>query len=164
MTDRMASGRMPRLAHARPPEGSARGADPKVLIAKIHVAKKQLGLTDDSYRDLLRRLIGQETSKGASASQLDRVLQEFKRLGFTATKGRPDHRRQIRMIVAVWADLRPYREEVENEEADRAALRAFVRRQTGGVDDVQFLTPELANKVLEGLKAWLSRAQRQVVA
>ena len=169
MTDRMASGRMPRLAHSRPPQGSSRGADRATLLAKVHVARKQLALTEDSYRDILRRVIGLDSAGKASAEQLDQVLQEFKRLGFTAKRARPDHRAQIRKIEAVWADLRPFREALDQDE-DRAALRAFVRRQTKdrlhpeGVDDVQFLAADQATKVLEGLKAWLGRERRKASA
>ena len=167
MTDRMASGRMPRLAHARPPQGSARGADPKALIAKVHVAKKQLALTDESYRDILQRIIGQDSSKGATAAQLDQVLQHFAGLGFTTKRSRPDHRKQIRMIEAVWENLVVYLDHVTNEYEGVEALRSFVRRQTksplhpAGIDDVRFLDAKDANRVLEGLKAWLAREERK---
>ncbi len=40
-----------------------------------------------------------------------------------------------------------------------ASLRAFVKRQTG-IDDPEFLTPDLAGKVIEAIKAMQARAAR----
>ena len=50
------------------------------LLAQIHIAKKELSLTDDSYRDLLERVTGQRSSKGMTAQKKNAVLDEFKRL------------------------------------------------------------------------------------
>jgi hypothetical protein len=43
-----------------------------------------------------------------------------------------------------------------HDDSERA-LRAFIRRQTGGVEIPRWLTAEQANKVIEGLKAWHAR-------
>jgi phage gp16-like protein len=127
--------------------------DRRARLAKIHIAKKQLALEDDSYRALLVRVTGQESSATCTPSQLDAVLAEFARLGFTADK--PKHPRSdkayVRMIYGVWSDLKPF--VVDNS---HTALRSFVRRQTGQ-DAPEFLNPEDANLVIEGLKAWLQR-------
>ena len=55
------------------------GAKEKALI---HVAKSQLGLDDDRYRDLLRSTCGVESSKNLDVKQLDKLMQRFKDLGF----------------------------------------------------------------------------------
>jgi len=163
VTDRMASGRMPRLVHDEAPtRGSARGAARRDLIAKIHVGKKQLAMEDVSYRALLQRIAGVTSAADATLQGLDLVLKEFRRLGFAAQKRRPDHRGQMRKIEALWAELAPYRrrEGPHGDAESETALQAFVLRQTGK-DDHRFLNAEQANKVIEGLKGWLARVRRE---
>jgi phage gp16-like protein len=134
----------------------------RAALAKIHIAKRRLALCDDSYRDLLRRVAGVESAAALDARGIDRVLAEFRRLGFADGKGRYPARAQARMIRAVWADIVRLGIDATDPEA---ALRAFVRRQTrtpaapAGVDAVEFLDSRQASRVLEGLKAWRARLE-----
>lgn len=137
----------------------------RLILAKIHVAKKQMALTDDSYRDLLRRVTGRDSAADCAASQLDDVLREFKRLGWTG-KHRPASKEAIvRMIQGVWRDIAPHL-----AQPGEAALRAFVQRQTkspsrpDGVTAPEFLDVKDATRVLEGLKAWRTRLRRSPAA
>jgi phage gp16-like protein len=52
-------------------------------LAKIHIAKAQLGLDDDTYRALLARVAGVRSAKELSPRQIGAVLAEFQRLGWT---------------------------------------------------------------------------------
>lgn len=52
-------------------------------LAKIHIAKAQLGLDDDTYRALLARVAGVRSAKELSPRQVGAVLAEFERLGWT---------------------------------------------------------------------------------
>jgi len=54
----------------------------RVKIAQIHVAKKQLGMDDDSYRDLLARIAGTRSAIHLDPAGMRAVLAEFERLGF----------------------------------------------------------------------------------
>jgi hypothetical protein len=69
------------------------------------------------------------------------------------------------MIHAVWADICKLQ-----GRGDAEALRSFVRRQTkteahpDGVDSAEFLTAAMANRVLEGLKAWRARLEKGAAA
>jgi phage gp16-like protein len=51
-------------------------------LAKIHIAKQQLGLDDDTYRALLARIAGVRSAKELTKRQVGAVLAEFERLGF----------------------------------------------------------------------------------
>ena len=51
-------------------------------LAKIHIAKAQLGLDDETYRSLLARVAGVRSSKELNPRQIGRVLAEFERLGW----------------------------------------------------------------------------------
>jgi phage gp16-like protein len=136
----------------------------KAMLAKLHLARKELALTEESYRDILRRITSQASAAALTDRQLDQVLAEFQRLGWKPRKGKgrtgSSAAPQIRMIHAVWRDIVEMGIDAEDE---TAALRRFVARQTKtaanpqGVSDPKFLDSAQANRVLEGLKAWRRR-------
>lgn len=134
--------------------------DRRARLAKVHIAKKQLALEDDSYRALLHRVTGQESSANCTDAQLDALLGEFKRLGFAGEKPKTPRsdKAYVRMIFGIWKDLKPF----VNDHSVRA-LQSFVKRQTN-VDAPEFLSPEEANDVIEGLKAWLARERAKAAA
>lgn len=51
-------------------------------LAKIHIARQQLGLDDETYRALLMRVAGVRSAKDLNDRQASFVLAEFERLGF----------------------------------------------------------------------------------
>ncbi|MNZ89597.1 hypothetical protein D3C78_1085290 [compost metagenome] len=51
-------------------------------LSKIHIAKKDLGLDDDTYRALLARVAGVRSAKDLNPRQVSAVLAEFQRLGW----------------------------------------------------------------------------------
>lgn len=57
--------------------------DRKGLIAKIHIGKSQLQMDNDSYRALLYRTTKKNSCTGLTVIELEAVLKEMKRLGFT---------------------------------------------------------------------------------
>jgi hypothetical protein len=129
----------------------------KQLLAKIHIAKKQLCLDDDTYRAMLENLTGKTSSKDLTDKQLVGVIGHLQRSGWQAKAkakkyddmGKRDRHAatpaQLRLIEALWHDI--YRGNNET-----LHLRQFIFR-TAGVNDIRFLTKPLANKVIEGIKA-----------
>lgn len=65
----------------------------KTELAKIHVAKAQLKLDDDTYRALLERLTGKTSAADLTARERVMVLNEFYRLGWSAESHRIPQRR-----------------------------------------------------------------------
>lgn len=140
------------------------------MLAKVHIAKKELGLDDETYREVLSRVTGKTSSAGLKDHQLDAVLTEFKRLGWKpkpakAKPGGPRPRPEsdkphVRKVFAIWTDMCQVGIPVI---ANRAGLIAFVQRMTkteqrpAGLSDPEWLSPDDANKVVEGLKAWRKR-------
>lgn len=127
------------------------------LIAAIHVAKKEQGLDDDTYRAKLVAVTGKSSTKGMSVEELHQVLDDFKRTG--SGDRRPDGRAKLSgryagKLQALW--IAGYNLGIV-ENRDDAALIAFVKRQTG-LDAVRFLKlPADARKAVEALKAWIAR-------
>ncbi|MDO8940872.1 MAG: regulatory protein GemA [Methylicorpusculum sp.] len=61
-------------------------------LAKIHIAKKQLDLDDDTYRQILKEQGGAESSSKLTALGRAKVLDYFRQKGFSA-KAKPQHGR-----------------------------------------------------------------------
>ncbi len=55
-------------------------------LAKIHIAKKDLGMDDDTYRAMLRQVAGVESSKDLTAKGRAKVLEHLKSHGFNPKK------------------------------------------------------------------------------
>ncbi|MCD7046654.1 regulatory protein GemA [Pseudomonas marginalis] len=51
-------------------------------LSKIHIAKKDLGLDDETYRALLDRISGVQSAKDLKPLQIGAVLAELQRLGW----------------------------------------------------------------------------------
>lgn len=129
------------------------------LLAKIHIAKKQLGLDDDIYRETLHRLTGKSSSAGMTESEQMKVLDHFRKAGFKpALKGRSNAlpgpaERYLKKIEALW--LSGWNLGVI-EDRSTSAMESFIARQTG-IAKAQWLKAEHAASVIEALKAWLAR-------
>lgn len=57
-------------------------------LSKIHIAKKELAMDDDSYRAMLARVAGVTSAKDLNPRQVGAVLREFERLGWKPKAGR----------------------------------------------------------------------------
>ncbi|MCB1832076.1 MAG: regulatory protein GemA [Geminicoccaceae bacterium] len=126
----------------------------KRKLALAHTAKKALGLDDDAYRDLLERLTGRRSAKDLDILDLDKVVMELRRMGFEPKPRRKLDEPQHRMIDALWIDLFRMKK-VRNDSPQ--SLDAYCKRMTG-IDRLEWLDPERANVVIEGLKAWKNRS------
>ncbi|MGF6156990.1 phage gp16-like protein [Ensifer sp. KUDG1] len=58
-------------------------------LAAIHVAKKKLGLDDDSYRAKLTHITGKSSTKDMTEQERQRVLAVFRNEGFQPVPSAP---------------------------------------------------------------------------
>lgn len=125
--------------------------------AAIHVAKAQLALTEDSYRDIMARVAGVRSSIDLDEAGARKLMAEFERLGFVNdTKKRRkghDDRPLARKARALWISLHNL-DEIDN--ADDRALAAFAKRLTGK-ETLRFCDTKELNQVVEALKGWCVR-------
>lgn len=133
-------------------------------LAKIHIAKKQLGLDDDTYRAVLLRVVGKESSRDMSAAEHGRLLAEFERLGFNPASKAPRKGGKVpakslagpyaKKLQALW--IAGWNLGLIFDRQD-SALLAFVSRQTG-IERTDWLRDAAsAQKAIEALKSWLAR-------
>lgn len=135
-----------------------------ILIAKVHVAKKQLGLDDDVYRGVLLRVAGQDSAKKCTVPQLRLVVQDFERRGFSAVAKKPgmakraDHplAKKARVLWISLAHLCAVREEPQAAIRADKGLEAFAKRQLGCMR-FQWADQTQGDKLVEALKKWAER-------
>jgi len=137
------------------------------LLAKIHMAKKDLGLDDTAYRAILVRVTGKDSSGNMSERQKLSAISEFKRLGW---KPKPPKNKSIsngkyrptsnKAWVRLMYGLAKKLELAGYWRLDyRDALRAFVKKETG-IDNPEWLSFEQASPVIETLKSIERRVQK----
>lgn len=128
-------------------------------LAAIHVAKKQLGLDDETYRTMLTTVAGKRSAAELDDSGRRRVLEHLQSRGFVNVKRRPKRQSDdplTEKIRSLWAALA---ERGVVRDGSEKALGAFVVRQTG-VRSVEWVSTEQAMHVIEALKAWGKRVKR----
>lgn len=130
----------------------------QILMAKVHIAKKDLGLGDDEYKSIINRIANKDSSAKCTEKQLDKIVKEFERLGW---KNRNNLKRKtrnaptalIRKIYALWGELQSI-DEVKSR--DKTALDKFVAKRTK-ISSVQFIDNAQAMQIIEALKKWIAR-------
>lgn len=133
--------------------------DNKKMLAKIHIARQQLGMADEDYRALLFRVIGVRSAKGLGSHQYLAVLAEFKRLGFQPQNPKKQGRSRpklassrasmVKKIEALLADAgRPW------DYADATAMRMFKIQRLEWLVDLQ------VQKVMQALIMDAARRKR----
>lgn len=128
-------------------------------IAVLHVAKKQLGFDDDTYRAILLKFGNVTSSKELSPEGFEAVMRYFNAWGFRSdwmkrTFGnRPGMATpaQVDMIRDLWRKWSG-----DNEEA---ALNRWLERSYR-VSSLRFVTPEVAGKAINGLRAMTRRPRK----
>ena len=128
-------------------------------LAKIHIAKKELGLTDEAYRDILRVQFKRESAAKLTPGQAGMLLGHFRSLGWKpksqmALPGvQPPADGKSKKIQALWITL--HKAGVIRDGSDKAML-SFVKRITR-TDRLQWATDAQKSMVIEALKAMARR-------
>ncbi|WP_084417728.1 gp16 family protein [Chrysiogenes arsenatis] len=140
----------------------------KKLIRVIHVAKRDMGLSDDVYRGILLEAGGAESAADLNLFALERVLKHLRAHGFKIRharkadgspvkkqkRSRPlDVRDESRKIRALWLFLH---EIGVVKDASEAALAAYVKRICR-VDALQWTNGWMRDRLIESLKKWAMR-------
>jgi hypothetical protein len=125
-------------------------------LAVLHVAKKQLGLDDETYRDVLAAHGGVSSSADLDDAGFLNVVRHFESCGFVSrfNPGAQKKQRagmatdkQIKKIYALWWSMPSYYQKGK----EIKALRGFLQKRFR-VDHENFLTFGKAHQVIEALK------------
>lgn len=126
------------------------------LIQLIHVARNELGLSEEDYRTVLDGAAGKTSCSEMTLFELEKSLDALKALGFRVKKMPvrevevgAANREQIEYIKGMW-------ECCARVKTDKA-LTAFVRRLTGA-QHLRFLDVKNAQKVILALREMMAKA------
>ena len=78
------------------------------LMAKLHIARKDLGLDDDTYRAMLQNLTGKRSSADCTDRQLVMLIAALRKRGWkdSRPKGRPEFENLLGKINALRLDTK----------------------------------------------------------
>lgn len=129
------------------------------MLAKVHVAKKQLHLSEDDYRQIILDESGKMSAGDCSEAQLEKLLARFARQGFRAVPksgAKPGVAMHpvARKARALWISL--YQLGVVRNSSE-PALEAFARRQLG-CERLVWAQQSHGHRLIEALKAMGERA------
>lgn len=132
-------------------------------IIKIHIAKQQLGLTDDEYRDILSAFVtykgsAAQSCKDLSEAQAEVLLNRFKSLGWQEKRKNKvleyeelwkrdpkfANPKQLRMIKGLWKSK-------SREKTDRA-LNSFIYRIAERSDITMILKTDV-QKIVKAIRS-----------
>lgn len=129
-------------------------------LAAIHVARRNLALTEDSYRGLVGRFTKRRTESAGDMTPAERkdLIEYFRSIGFKPAKKKADGRRadrrpQAAKLRALWYAL--YELGVVHD-PDQSALDAFVCRHTG-IEVLHWNFDSHLAKAIDCLRGWCGR-------
>ncbi|MCX9146596.1 gp16 family protein [Erythrobacter sp. WG] len=129
----------------------------RAMLAKIHVAKKELQLADDDYRQILLDSAGRTSAGDCTEAELERVLKRLQEIGFTpltkAGAARPAQHPMARKARALWISLHHLG---AVEKPSEQALEAFARRQLK-CERLVWADQSQGYRLIEALKAMAER-------
>ncbi|THA21139.1 regulatory protein GemA [Histophilus somni] len=142
-------------------------------IQLIHIAKQKLAIDEFSYRAMLKRITGKESTTKMSLAELMMVMHELEQKGFKKTAKKPTHSPSTKSAVAksniaakiraIWINMH---KQGMIRDGSEQALNAWVRSVANPilrnqnqplVLNVGALEDQMASIVLERLKKWQQR-------
>ena len=129
-------------------------------IALVHVAAKQIGLDDDTYRDVLHAQAGVRSSKDLDRRGFKRVMLHFQKCGFVTKdpESKPNRpgfatQHELNLIKILWHKLEGT---YYKQGAETRALRGFLKKRYH-IDHENFITSAQAYNVIEAIKSIVIR-------
>lgn len=111
-------------------------------LALIHIARNQIDISEEEYRDLLKNNFRVESSKNLTPFQFKKLMEVFEnKLGFVKITGELSE-----------AQYKKIRKMCDLLKWNRERINGFVKRQLGESKAIETINKAEANKVIEGLK------------
>jgi len=125
------------------------------MLAKIHIAKKDLGMDDDTYRLMLANLFSVSSARDLSGRDLDALLGHLTERGFTARKrgdkaAPPESAKLRKPLIAKIGALLTVLGQMEGRHVPWDYAVGILKRQSG-VMRLEWGTPEQLRGVVAAL-------------
>lgn len=123
------------------------------MLAKVHIAKKDMGLDDDIYRMILMDEFGVESAADLKDEELSRLIERFKSRGWRPKAGNDSRKKKVAALRKRIA------EEVQFAGFNEKRLRGLVRKICG-VADLRFCNdPKGLEHLLRVIRAIVERGE-----
>ncbi len=117
----------------------------KSLLGKVHIAKKDLGLDDGTYRMILERQTGHDSAAKLTVPQLVGVVAHMRKLGWQEPAKKATHRKPVVPEAAGYLD----KIEALLAEAKRPwSYAGGIAKRMYKVDKLEWLTPDQVRGVM----------------
>lgn len=123
-------------------------------IAVLHVAKKNLGLTEEEYRSALES-VGAKSSKDLYPSQFFRIMDHFTTMGFVST----NKKAAAKSKDLVRAKIEAIRDDIGITDG---YIDAIAKHMGAGVDRWKWCNPHQMQKLMTALIYHQKRKQKEV--
>ena len=133
-------------------------------LAAIHVAKKQLGLDDDAYRDMLFTVARVRSAADLDHAGRQAVIEHLRKRGFTRPVTRPEPPRDHGRKPAVPADRQALVNKLEALLADAARPWNYVRsmaKRMFGLDQLEWASADQLRRLVAALEYDKQRRERK---
>lgn len=132
-------------------------------IAQIHIAKKELGMDDDTYRAMLQGVAGVDSSSKLDFAGMTKVLKHLRAAGFkgTAAGGNewayvfrlsPDRQLYAKKIYRLAQRLG-----VNGQPLTKSYIEGISRQMTGCTKPLEFCSPDDLHKIVQALEVHVKR-------
>lgn len=134
----------------------------KALLAKIHIAKKDLCLDDGMYRDILKRVTGKDSSAKMLIGELEKVIYEFGNLGWKPS-AKPKHGKKP-SVSKDKPSRQAIMDKIEALLSDMGLHWNYAHAMARGMhkkERLDFCTDDELHKVMQGLAVYQNRKRKQ---
>jgi len=126
----------------------------------LQVARRQLALSDQQWRDLLEAETGCRSTRDIDLAGFEAVMERLKALGFESTHARGDYGRragmatpnQVRLIQQLWHEYATYD---DSRSLDHWLEHSF------GISSLRFADSDTTSKAITALKAMVARKKTE---
>ena len=138
------------------------------MLAKAHIAKKELGLTDGDYRHVLSVNYGVESSSLLTEAQLNDLLSLFKEKGWkpkqkqvaAALERKPHAAPECQPLLNKIEALLAEKGRLEGRRASWEYARAILKKQ-GGPESLSWATVQQLENVMRALHYAVGRIRKK---
>lgn len=139
--------------------------NPAKRLQLVQLARKRLALSDEAYRDILKRCAGVDSARQLDDAGFGKVMDEFRRLGFVSFARAKAYDRsdlsgkasagQINMIKALWLEC--------TGDGTDEGLDTFIRNKFKNIDALRFADHSHAVKIIGALRGWKASKQAKAM-
>lgn len=134
------------------------------LTRKIKMAQKQLGLDDGTYRDILKRVTGKDSTTKMSLIEREKIINEFKKLGWKpSAAAKPKHGKKPKVSTDK-PSRQAVMDKIEAILSDMGLHWNYAHGIARGMhkkEKLDFCTDEELHKVMQGLAVYQNRQRKK---